>query len=310
MQNRFESVINEKQKQIDAFVQDTLNNLVMRVRRTAEGTSHDFMIHFDEKEYEKTVGILSEVYTECPFMKHIKEALYKPDYIWDSLFIEELSMEEKHKWNFNPLKGDFKEFNQNNKVYDEEHPYFSYIYKVVLYEKYIEFLLDDKKKHEIFWERNQKPNINNKPSFKKERYVANPKVTPQETSSTLPTFDHTISENQMVHLTSIINELHIFREEDITTKQLKSVFSCSPTIILTSKNNRLLAHLFDQLSRRDYITENWQAVISRNMLFKSSHKNDFLNQNDLSTATNKLLTMEKSEKYNKLEVYIKNLKVK
>jgi hypothetical protein len=66
--------------------------------------------------------------------------------------------------------------------------------------------------------------------------------------------------------------------------------------------------LFDQLSRREYITEEWQAVIARNMLFKSSQKDDFLNQNDLSTATNKLLTMEKSEKYNKLEVFIKNLK--
>lgn len=318
MQNSWESVINEKQKQIDAFVQNTLDNLIERVERTSDGTSDDYMIHFDEKEYDKVIGILTEVYTECPIMKHIKEALNKPDYIWDSYFIENLSREEKHKWNFNPLKGDFKEFNHNNKVYDEKHPYFSYIYKVVLYERYIAFLLDDKKKHEILLEMNKdmqrgketdpKPNTNNKPSLKKETNVAYLKGSPQETSSNLPTFEHTLSENQMVHLTSIINELHIFREADITTEQLKSIFSCSPTVILKSKNNRLLAHLFDQLSRREYITENWQAVIARNKLFKSSQKDDFLNQNDLSTATNKLLTMEKHEKYNKLEVLIKNLK--
>jgi hypothetical protein len=135
-----------------------------------------------------------------------------------------------------------------------------------------------------------------------------PSVTSQDSTPTLPTFEHVLTDTQLEHLTSIVKELHIFREEDITTEQIKSIFNCSPTVILKSKNNRLLAHLFDQLSRREYITEEWQAVIARNMLFKSSQKDDFLNQNDLSTATNKLLTMEKSEKYNKLEVFIKNLK--
>jgi hypothetical protein len=69
-----------------------------------------------------------------------------------------------------------------------------------------------------------------------------------------------------------------------------------------------LAHLFDQLSRREYITEDWQAVIARNMLFKSSQKDDFLNQNDLSTATNKVQDMDKSTSYIRLETYIKDLK--
>lgn len=213
----------------------------------------------------------------------------------------------------------------------------SLIYKVVLYERYVKFLLDDKKKHQLligvieeerrYKEREQKEaeadafiaNMEQKlaerkthdkksPMTKKWTKVTTPSTKPTETPPALPSFEHTLSDKQMVHLTSIINELPIFREENITVGQIKSIFNCSPTVILKSKNNRLLAHLFDQLSRREYITEDWQAVIARNKLFKSSQKDDFLNQNDLSTATNKLLTMEKSEKYNKLEVFIKNLK--
>ena len=135
-----------------------------------------------------------------------------------------------------------------------------------------------------------------------------PSVTPPDSTPTLPTFEHVFTDTQLEHLASIVNELHIFREENITTEQMKSIFNCSPTVILKSKNNRLLAHLFDQLSRREYITEDWQAVIARNKLFKSSQKDDFLNQNDLSTATNKVQDMEKSSNYIRLETYIKELK--
>lgn len=212
----------------------------------------------------------------------------------------------------------------------------SLIYKVVLYEKYIKFLLEDKKKHRYLieiaeeerrWKEKQREDAETDafiadmeqklaerkahdkksptpPSVTK----TTPSVTPPETPPTLPSFEHSLTDSQMDYLAGIINELHIFREADITTEQIKSIFNCSPSVVLTSKNNRLLAHLFDQLSRRGYITENWQAVIAKNRLFKSSQKDDFLNQNDLSTATNKVQDMEKDGKYNKLEVYIKNLK--
>ena len=187
----------------------------------------------------------------------------------------------------------------------------SLIYKVVLYEKYAKILLDrieQRKKIRSFDENVRKAQTKKEKVTTKGTTGKTPSVTPPDSPQTLPTFEHVLTDTQLEHLTSIVKELHIFREEDITTEQIKSIFNCSPTVILKSKNNRLLAHLFDQLSRREYITEEWQAVIARNMLFKSSQKDDFLNQNDLSTATNKLLTMEKSEKYNKLEVFIKNLK--
>ena len=336
-QNCWEPVIHEKEGVINAFVKEALNSLEERLTRTAEGASDEYMVKLEEEEYAKAVKILTDTYAECPHVKHIQDALDKPDFIWDSLFIEDIGPDAVNKWYRNPLKADFQTFKKGNTIYDAENPYFSYIYKVVLYEKYAIILLDrikQRKKIRSFDEnvRKQKEKAqmeleidafiadmeqklaDRKAQTKKEKVTTKgttgktPSVTPPDSTQTLPTFEHVLTDTQLEHLTSIVKELHIFREEDITTEQIKSILNCSPTVILKSKNNRLLAHLFDQLSRREYITEEWQAVIARNMLFKSSQKDDFLNQNDLSTATNKLLTMEKSEKYNKLEVFIKNLK--
>ena len=336
-QNCWEPVIHEKEGVINAFVKEALDSLEERLTRTAEGASDEYMVKLEEEEYAKAVKILTDTYAECPHVKHIQDALDKPDFIWDSLFIENIGPDAVNKWYRNPLKADIQAFKKDNTIYDAENPYFSYIYKVVLYEKYAKILLDrieQRKKIRSFDDnvRKQKEKAqmeleidafiadmeqklaDRKTQTKKEKVTTKgttgktPSVTPPDSTPTLPTFEHVLTDTQLEHLTSIVKELHIFREEDITTEQIKSIFNCSPTVILKSKNNRLLAHLFDQLSRREYITEEWQAVIARNMLFKSSQKDDFLNQNDLSTATNKLLTMEKSEKYNKLEVFIKNLK--
>ena len=336
-QNCWEPIIHEKESVINAFVKEALDSLEERLTRTAEGASDEYMAKLEEDEYAKAVKILTDTYAECPYVKHIQDALDKPDFIWYSLFIENIGPDAVNKWYRNPLKADTQAFKKDNTIYDAEHPYFSYIYKVVLYERYVKFLLEDKKKHlfliEIseeerrFKEKEQKEaeadaiiadmeqklaerKVQAKKSHmpKSGTKETTPPTTPQENPPALPSFEHTLSDKQMVHLTSIINELHIFREEDITTEQIKSIFACSPIVILKSKNNRLLAHLFDQLSRREYITEDWQAVIARNKLFKSSQKDDFLNQNDLSTATNKVQDMEKSASYLKLETYIKELK--
>ena len=338
-QNCWEPVIHEKESVINAFVKEALDSLEERMARTAEGASDEYMVKLEEDEYAKTIKIQTDTYAECPHVKHIQDALDKPDFIWDSLFIENIGPDAVNKWYRNPLKADTQAFKKDNTIYDAENPYFSYIYKVVLYERYAKFLLEDKKKHlfliEIaeeerrFKEKEQKEaeadadafiadmeqklaerkvQAKKSPLPKSGMKVTTPTATPQETPPALPNFEHTLSDKQMVHLASIINELPIFREENITVEQIKSIFNCSPTVILKSKNNRLLAHLFDQLSRRKYITEDWQAVIARNKLFKSSQKDDFLNQNDLSTATNKVQDMEKSASYLKLETYIKELK--
>ena len=337
IQNCWEPIINEKEGVINAFVKEELDSLEERLERTAEGASDEYMVKLEEEEYARAVKVLTDTYAECPYVKHIKDALDKPDFIWDSLFIENIGLKNVDKWYRNPLKADIMAFKKDNTIYDEENPYFSYIYKVVLYERYVKFLLEDKKKHQLLieidldrkrWkEREQKEAeadafiadmeqklAERKAQTKKGKSAVKgasdiiPPETPPDTPPTLPTFEHNLTDTQFEHLTSNINELHIFREENITIEQIKSIFNCSPTVILKSKNNRLLAHLFDQLSRREYITEDWQAVIARNKLFKSSQKDDFLNQNDLSTATSCVQEMDKQGSYLKLEAYIKELK--
>ena len=141
MQNCFEPVIDEKQKRIDAFVEDAFSSLEERIKRTAEGTSDEYMAKMEEEEYAKTVSILTDVYAECPVMVCIKDALNKPDYIWDSTFIESIGKENVNKWYRTTLNGDINEFKRDITIYDEDNPYLSYIYKVVLYEKYALFLL-------------------------------------------------------------------------------------------------------------------------------------------------------------------------
>ena len=337
IQNCWEPVINEKEGVINAFVKEALDALEERLVRTAEGASDEYMVKLEEEEYAKAVKVLTDTYAECPYVKRIKDALDKPDFIWDSKFIEDIGQKDVDKWYRNPLKADTMAFKKDNTIYDEENPYFSYIYKVVLYERYVKFLLEDKKKHQLlikivederrFKERElkeaeadafiadmeeklaeRKAQTKNGKVTTKGTNGTTPVVTPPDSIPTLPTFEHNLTDNQISYLTSIINELHMFREDNITTEQLKSIFDCSPTVILKSKNNRLLAHLFDQLSHREYITKNWQAVIAINKLFKSSQKDDFLNQNDLSTATNKVQSMDLPHIYNKLELYIKKLK--
>lgn len=127
---------------INAFVKEALDSLEERLTRTAEGASDEYMVKLEEEEYAKAVKILTDTYTECPHVKHIQDALDKPDFIWDSLFIEDIGPDAVNKWYRNPLKADFQTFKKDNTIYDAENPYFSYIYKVVLYERYAKILLD------------------------------------------------------------------------------------------------------------------------------------------------------------------------
>ena len=117
---------------INAFVKEALDSLEERLTRTAEGASDEYMVKLEEEEYAKAVKILTDTYTECPHVKHIQDALDKPDFIWDSLFIEDIGPDAVNKWYRNPLKADFQTFKKDNTIYDAENPYFSYIYKVVL----------------------------------------------------------------------------------------------------------------------------------------------------------------------------------
>ena len=319
MQNCFEPVIDEKQKLIDAFVEDAFSSLEERIKRTAEGTSDEYMANLEEEEYAKTVSILTEVYAECPVMKCIKDALNKPDYIWDSTFIESIGKEYVNKWYRTTLNGDIKEFKRDITIYDEDNPYLSYIYKVVLYEKYAKFLLgriEQRKRLQSIDDdiRKQKEKVQMEVEVDAfiadmEQKLAERKAEADKGDSFGYTFGHNLSDDEIEKLTRCVNEVNMFKsKEAITKEQLKSVFDCNLENVLKAKSNRLVAHLFDQLSIHHFITNEWQAVIAKNKLIMASRKKDYINQNDLSVAVNYLRTNFLDEEYTIIEQYVKDLK--
>ena len=75
-QNCWEPVINEKENIIKTFVKEALDSLEERLMRTAEGASDEYMVKLEEDEYAKAVKILTDTYAECPYVKHIQDALW------------------------------------------------------------------------------------------------------------------------------------------------------------------------------------------------------------------------------------------
>lgn len=319
MQNCFEPVINEKQKQIDAFVEGALNSLEERIERISVGTSDEYMAKLEEEEYAKAISILTDVYAECPVMQCIKDALNKPDYIWDSTFIESIGKEYVYKWYHTTLNGSIKDFKHDNTIYDEDNPYLSYIYKVVLYEKYALFLLgriEQRKKLRSIDEDLRKQKEKAQMEVEVDAFIADMEQKLAERKAALDkddtkeyTFGHNLKDVEIEVLTECVNEVNMFRTKDIVTKeQLKSILDCNPETILKARSNRLVAHFFDQLSIHHFITNEWQAVVAKNQLILASRKNDYINQNDLSVAVNYLRTNFLEEEYTTIEEYIKELK--
>jgi len=77
-----------------------------------------------------------------------------------------------------------------------------------------------------------------------------------------------------------------------------------------SNNNRLVAFFFAGLSDRGLITPNWQSVIANYKLFlsKDRSRDKYINQSDLSTATNYIRDIGAEGKYATIERYLKQVK--
>lgn len=304
MHNELENIIAKRQQLMDYCTGQTLNTLKTAIWQKAEVLSDNSMADIEGTEYARAVDELADIYQHCPAVRSIKDYMHKSDYLWDSVFIESIGKEEKNKWFHSHPNVTYDDFCKDNTAYDEALPYFSQIYKVIVNENYILFLKERKKDRDRRMWAVPDMSIRQEP-VKVEDSVPASQASQTPTSSS---FEHIFTDSQIDYLAGIINELHIFRSDDITSEQLQSIFDCKPIVTLKSKNNRLLAHLFDQLSIREYIVEDWQSVIARNRLFLSSQKDDYINQGDLSTAVSKLKEIPMTGKYAKIDIYIKNLK--
>ena len=122
-------------------------------------------------------------------------------------------------------------------------------------------------------------------------------------------FDSILTDEQIAYLATAVNDVKMFNVS-LSADELKDIFACIPEAIVRSNNNRLVAFFFSGLSSRGLITPNWQSVIANHKLFlsKDTSRDKYINQSDLSTATNYIRDVGVEGKYATLEKYLMQVK--
>lgn len=122
-------------------------------------------------------------------------------------------------------------------------------------------------------------------------------------------FDSTLNDEQIAFLAEGINDVKMFNVP-LTPDDLTAIFAGKPHAIVRSNNNRLVAFFFSGLSSRGLITPNWQSVIANCKLFlsKDRSRDKYINQSDLSSATNYIRDIGVVGKYATIERYLKQVK--
>lgn len=302
--NEQEQAIAKIQETLDYFIQEMLYSLEETIERKAEVLPVNELAEVERSEYTHALDKLAVIYSKYPVVRSIKNYIHLPNYLWESTFLEAMTMEEKGKWFHNYSLSTYKDFCKDNTIFDETFPYFSIVYQVVVNEKYAQLL-----KRRI-----EKRILDSFIVMEKYEYTVSPKsesITEPATEKIQVekcTFEHSLNDQQIESLVDCVNEVRMFKGGEVTFEQLKSIFDCQPITPLRSSNNRLLAFFFDQLSNHSYITEKWQSAIYKNNLFLSPQKDSFVNQTDISTAVNNCRDILMNGKFAKINQYINNLK--
>lgn len=84
-----------------------------------------------------------------------------------------------------------------------------------------------------------------------------------------PTFGCYFGQKEISLITQYAFEAFLFMG-DCGEPEIEALFSCSLQTPLQVRNNRMAAIFFDELSRKDLICREWQLVIDKNGLLKSS----------------------------------------
>ena len=302
--NEQEQAIAKIQQTLDYCIQQTLRSLEDTIERKAEVLPVNELAEIERSEYTHALDELAAIYSKFPAVRSIKNYMHLSNYLWESTFIESLTMEEKRKWFHNHSLATYKDFCKDNTIFDETFPYFSIVYQVVVYEKYVQ-TLKNKSDQRYLSSLVMMENGENTVSPKSES-ISKPSTENVQVETC--TFEHSLNDQQIESLVDCVNEVRMFKGCEVTFEQLKSIFDCQPIIPLRSSNNRLLAFFFDQLSNHSYITEKWQSAIYKNNLFLSPQKDSFVNQTDISTAVNHCRDILMKGKFAKINQYINNLK--
>lgn len=258
----------------------------------------------EKQEYLRATDELTQLYMRNAAIIDISNYFTSSDFFWDSNFYELLRADEKRKYlAFSVNSFNYSQYEQDNTAYDEELPYFSAVVRTVVLERYLAYLKkrkEDKPKEVVIPQeepikQEQAPDI-----------IEVEKTAPPVAIMENP-FESVLNDEQMEYLAECINEVKMFNAS-VSADDLRAIFACKPNTILKSKNNRYVAYFFAGLGYRELITSNWQSVIGNNKLFISSQKDSFLNQSDLSSATNNVREIDIKGKYAIIERYLKQVK--
>lgn len=258
----------------------------------------------EKQEYLRATDELTQLYMRNAAIIDMSNYFTSSDFFWDSNFYELLRADEKRKYlAFSVNSFDYSQYEQDNTAYDEELPYFSVVVKAVVLERYLAYLKKRKedKPKEVLIPQEEPIKQEQAPDIVEVEKTAPPVATMENP------FESVLNDEQMEYLAECINEVKMFNAS-VSADDLRAIFACKPNTILKSKNNRYVAYFFAGLGYRELITSNWQSVIGNNKLFISSQKDSFLNQSDLSSATNNVREIDIKGKYAIIERYLKQVK--
>ena len=93
------------------------------------------------KEIFRVTEELVSMKQKIPALKPFAFDWKTPDFIWETSFIENLTLADRKKYiAFSYENFDDKQYNENPASYDESLPYFSFIVKLVSYSRYLDIL--------------------------------------------------------------------------------------------------------------------------------------------------------------------------
>lgn len=258
----------------------------------------------EKQEYLRATDELTQLYMRNAAITDISNYFTSSDFFWDSNFYELLRADEKRRYlAFSVNSFNYSQYEQDNTAYDEELPYLSVVVKAVVLERYLAYLKKRKedKPKEVVIPQEEPVKQEQAPDIIEVEKTAPPIATMENP------FELVLNDEQMEYLAECINEVKMFNAS-VSADDLRAIFACKPNTILKSKNNRYVAYFFAGLGYRELITANWQSVIGNNKLFISSQKDSFLNQSDLSSATNNVREIDIKGKYAIIERYLKQVK--
>lgn len=245
----------------------------------------------ERQEYNRIADELAELYMHHSVLSDLRFCYSEPAFLWEGGFFEALNADEKRKYlAFSVPSFDYSRYERDNTAYDAELPYFSAVVNVIVRERYAAYL------------RQRETSMSESPQ--KSTSIAVPPIAETENP-----FDSILTDEQIAYLAAAVNDVKMFNVS-LSADELKAIFACKPQAIVRSNNNRLVAFFFSGLSSRGLITPNWQSVIANHKLFlsKDTSRDKYINQSDLSTATNYIRDVGAEGKYATLEKYLMQVK--